>query len=87
MSFRVSSYLPATLYSAAMVRVLSISVLFLAVFGVGMAVMGASQPGLTARHPALVSVGAAAFAAYVTFVLATRWVAFRSFTTDPWHWQ
>ena len=30
--------------------------------------------------------GAASFAGYVTYVLATRWATFRNFTTDPWHW-
>lgn len=70
-----------------MVRFLSIGVLFLAVFGVGMAIMGASQPGMTTRHTALVAFGAASFAGYVTYVLATRWAAFRNFTSDPWFWR
>jgi hypothetical protein len=69
-----------------MLRFVSIGILFLAVFGVGMAIMGASQPGMTAKHTFLVSVGASAFAGYVTFVLASRWATFRNFTNDPWHW-
>jgi hypothetical protein len=69
-----------------MLRICSVAVLFLAVFGVGVAIMGASQPGMTAKHPALVAAGAASFAGYVTYVLATRWAAFRNFTSDPWHW-
>ena len=70
-----------------MVRFVSVGILFLAVFGVGMAIMGASQPGMTAKHTFLVSVGSAAFAGYMTFVLATRWATFRNFTNDPWHWH
>jgi hypothetical protein len=70
-----------------MVRNISVGILFLAVFGLGLALLGYFGPLMTARHPGLAAAGAASFAAYVTYVLATRWATFRAFTDDPWHWR
>ncbi|MCC7371561.1 MAG: hypothetical protein IT306_24290 [Chloroflexi bacterium] len=70
-----------------MLRSSMIGILFLALFGMTMGVVGFAQPDLTARHTLLVAASGTALASYVTWVLATRWATFRDFTTDPWFWQ